>query len=414
MSLRKQILSFLCCCAALCGTGLCGTGGEGRRGRVVSFEADYFTDSSDPVVQLECKGGECSGLKASRLVCSSAPEPLDASGAAVVASFAGCQAKECGTWTCEAEGLGAGLRLLHVSISCGAQSDCGSQGEEGAVPQKNEELAWRWLRSGACSATYSLVAAESAGAGARTRTVAVHRANEDSKATVMIDEQEKKASLGVHKPTAPQPAAKQAKIVETPSGSQDKGDSASVDTTGDRGSFDLALGVVLGGVIILLTTSSCKTRWKRLMSNQTLTPEERKEVERLFKEIDTDGSGALDAQEMKVALTQLGFRGVTEQQLGSLMYEADLDGNGQIEEEEFVALLVKYKKSGKVNFGAAVQQVINRDFQHLKRNWWDEASQFLALLCIMAVLMLFLYKMGELAEHEKAKNLTHSKRMRVK
>ena len=37
----------------------------------------------------------------------------------------------------------------------------------------------------------------------------------------------------------------------------------------------------------------------RQMSTQTMTPDERKEVAKLFSEIDTDGSGGLDIHEMK-------------------------------------------------------------------------------------------------------------------
>jgi hypothetical protein len=38
----------------------------------------------------------------------------------------------------------------------------------------------------------------------------------------------------------------------------------------------------------------------RQVSTQTITPEERKHIAELFAEIDTDGSGGLDINEMKV------------------------------------------------------------------------------------------------------------------
>lgn len=65
-----------------------------------------------------------------------------------------------------------------------------------------------------------------------------------------------------------------------------------------------------------------------------ITPEQRLEIQRQFKEIDTDSSGALDEVELRVAMKRLGFKDVTNDQVKRLMVEADLDGNGEIDEEE--------------------------------------------------------------------------------
>lgn len=56
----------------------------------------------------------------------------------------------------------------------------------------------------------------------------------------------------------------------------------------------------------------------------------------IFGEMDRDGSGGLDAKELKVLLTELG-RKATKKQVKNAQAEMDLDGDGDISVDEFIA-----------------------------------------------------------------------------
>lgn len=62
------------------------------------------------------------------------------------------------------------------------------------------------------------------------------------------------------------------------------------------------------------------------------------DLRRLFKEFDADQSNYLSKDELKGALASLGIT-LTDVQLEELMKEVDLDGNGVIDIDEFVAFL---------------------------------------------------------------------------
>lgn len=61
----------------------------------------------------------------------------------------------------------------------------------------------------------------------------------------------------------------------------------------------------------------------------------------LFKKLDKDGSGSVDAKELAEALKAAGATKVTVEQAAAIIKEADKDGNGSIEINELAGVLTK-------------------------------------------------------------------------
>ncbi|KAJ1491779.1 hypothetical protein T484DRAFT_3102924 [Baffinella frigidus] len=156
--------------------------------------------------------------------------------------------------------------------------------------------------------------------------------------------------------------------------------------------------------MVVATLASLRSRYRKHMGMRLVTPEERKDIHRQFVEIDADGSGALDRDELRAALQKLGFRSISQRAFEDLFAEADLDGNGSIDEEEFVTLLMRHKLDGQLSFAECASQVLSRDFGHLRRNWKDEVGQQLGLGAIMVLFLVVIYSLARLASslQEKA------------
>jgi len=69
-----------------------------------------------------------------------------------------------------------------------------------------------------------------------------------------------------------------------------------------------------------------------------LTTQQRKEVERAFKTFDTDGSGSVDAFELKLAMRALGIK-MSEEEIELIMDEVDVDKSGEIDLDEFMEVV---------------------------------------------------------------------------
>merc|ERR1719482_1891797 len=76
-----------------------------------------------------------------------------------------------------------------------------------------------------------------------------------------------------------------------------------------------------------------------------LTAEQKAEVKEAFELFDTDGSGAIDAKELKIAMQALGFE-PTSDEIAKMMKDIDADGNATVEFEEFLEMM-EGKMSGK-------------------------------------------------------------------
>ena len=71
----------------------------------------------------------------------------------------------------------------------------------------------------------------------------------------------------------------------------------------------------------------------------TASPISQRELVTYFKFFDKDGSGRIDRDEFKNAMTSLGER-LTEDELNTILEDADMNGNGELELEEFARMLL--------------------------------------------------------------------------
>ena len=72
---------------------------------------------------------------------------------------------------------------------------------------------------------------------------------------------------------------------------------------------------------------------ERHASAQHLTADKQDEIRAIFRIWDTDESGSIDLLELQTAMQEVGF---LEMQIKSIFDECDVDGNGELEEEEFL------------------------------------------------------------------------------
>ena len=71
-----------------------------------------------------------------------------------------------------------------------------------------------------------------------------------------------------------------------------------------------------------------------------LTEEQKQEIREAFDLFDTDGSGTIDAKELKVAMRALGFA-VKKDEVDAIMREYDRDDSGSIEYPEFREIMME-------------------------------------------------------------------------
>merc|ERR1712178_67520 len=69
-----------------------------------------------------------------------------------------------------------------------------------------------------------------------------------------------------------------------------------------------------------------------------LTEEQKQEIREAFDLFDTDGSGAIDAKELKVAMRALGFE-PKKDEIRKMISDIDKDGDGTIDFDEFMMMM---------------------------------------------------------------------------
>jgi len=71
-----------------------------------------------------------------------------------------------------------------------------------------------------------------------------------------------------------------------------------------------------------------------------LTEQQKKEIKDAFNLFDADGSGSIDANEMRVAMKALGFE-PKEEEIQHMIADVDEDGNATVEYDEFYKMIEK-------------------------------------------------------------------------
>ena len=83
-----------------------------------------------------------------------------------------------------------------------------------------------------------------------------------------------------------------------------------------------------------------KTSLARPKKRSELTEEQKQEIKEAFDLFDTDGSGSIDAKELKVAMRALGFEPKKEE-IRKMIADADRDGSGVIDFNEFLDMMTQ-------------------------------------------------------------------------
>eukprot|EP01051_Picozoa_sp_SAG22_P022959 SAG22_NODE_5718_length_965_cov_1.461894_1_plen_250_part_10 len=101
-----------------------------------------------------------------------------------------------------------------------------------------------------------------------------------------------------------------------------------------------------------------------------LSAKEEAEIKALFVELDADGSGELDAEEIEQVLLRMG-RPLSTRALAEAMEEMDLDGSGDVDFQEFRAWYIDQKRGTNSKHAMMVLEKSRKRFsgQHLPKNW---------------------------------------------
>lgn len=76
-----------------------------------------------------------------------------------------------------------------------------------------------------------------------------------------------------------------------------------------------------------------------LMARKMKNSDSKQEVLEAFKVFDKDGSGKISAEELRQVMTSLGEK-LTDKEVDEMMKEADTNGDGEIDYEEFISKFV--------------------------------------------------------------------------
>merc|ERR1711907_283041 len=74
------------------------------------------------------------------------------------------------------------------------------------------------------------------------------------------------------------------------------------------------------------------------MGQKELTEEQKQEIKEAFDLFDTDGSGNIDAKELKVAMRALGFE-PKKDEVKKMVNDLDRDGDGTVDFQEFLQMM---------------------------------------------------------------------------
>ena len=76
-----------------------------------------------------------------------------------------------------------------------------------------------------------------------------------------------------------------------------------------------------------------------MMARKMKDTDSEEEIKEAFKVFDKDGNGFISAAELRHVMTNLGEK-LTDEEVDEMIREADIDGDGQINYEEFVKMMM--------------------------------------------------------------------------
>merc|ERR1719191_329189 len=76
-----------------------------------------------------------------------------------------------------------------------------------------------------------------------------------------------------------------------------------------------------------------------MMARKMKDSDSEEEVRKAFRVFDKDGNGFISAAELRHIMTNLGEK-LTDEEVDEMLREADIDGDGQINYEEFVKMMM--------------------------------------------------------------------------
>jgi len=75
-----------------------------------------------------------------------------------------------------------------------------------------------------------------------------------------------------------------------------------------------------------------------MMAKKVNKSDSEEELREAFRVFDKDGNGHISASELRTVMTTLGEK-LTDEEVDEMIFEADLDGDGQVNYEEFVRMM---------------------------------------------------------------------------
>ncbi|OWF37074.1 Calmodulin [Mizuhopecten yessoensis] len=79
-----------------------------------------------------------------------------------------------------------------------------------------------------------------------------------------------------------------------------------------------------------------------MMARKMKNTESNEEIREAFRVFDKDGNGCISAVELRHVMTSLGEK-LTDTEVDDMIREADIDGDGQVNYEEFVTMMTQKK-----------------------------------------------------------------------
>ena len=89
------------------------------------------------------------------------------------------------------------------------------------------------------------------------------------------------------------------------------------------------------------------------------------ELRKIFDMIDTDGSGSVDQAELEENAHLLGFNKLTKYEIAELLAEADLDGDGEMDFDEFTKAVAVARESGSKWRNASVLAIATKRYNNV-------------------------------------------------